>query len=229
MSQFEHKLEPETLDEQPRQTSVDFFVSDPAPLICIECKWTEEGMGACGCPRGAAAISDCSKKVLEREAYWKAAREVLHLPERVEGRSRSALVRISVTQAISARRRVAPPRGTSAPGGTVVVISPLSPHPSRGVPAPTGTLRRTQSCTHGQNGRFNKESATGRNRRARCQRLPIRATGLVGSAADERFLSSSLTRATDPARAIAFVVAPADCAARSAPKLEIRYCVLASR
>ena len=52
--------------------------------------------------------------------------------------------------------------------------------------------------------------------------------------ADERFLSSSLTRATDPALAIAFVVAPADCAARSAPNWRsaiaswrrVRFCLM---
>ena len=48
----------------------------------------------------------------------------------MRGKSASAktvLTAMPVTHAISARRRVAPPRVTSSPGGTVVVISPLSP------------------------------------------------------------------------------------------------------
>lgn len=83
--QFEYKLAPQVLGEQPRQTSVDFFVNDPAALLCIECKWTEAGIGACGCGDGAAKISACSEKVLGRDAYWKTAYEVLHLPERRPG------------------------------------------------------------------------------------------------------------------------------------------------
>lgn len=83
--QFEYKLGPEMLGEQPRQTSVDFLVVDPAALVCIECKWTEAGIGACGCGDGAAKVSACSEKVLGRDAYWKTAYEVLHLRERRPG------------------------------------------------------------------------------------------------------------------------------------------------
>jgi hypothetical protein len=83
--QFERKLEPKTLKEQPRQTSIDFFVDDPAALLCIEAKWTEAGMGACGCGTKAAAKSECGEKVLSRTAYWTTARDVLHLPERAVG------------------------------------------------------------------------------------------------------------------------------------------------
>lgn len=85
--QFERKLDPLTLNEQPRQTSIDFFVDDPAALVCIEAKWTEAGMGACGCGTNAAASSDCSDKVLARSAYWTTAREVFHLPERTVGQA----------------------------------------------------------------------------------------------------------------------------------------------
>lgn len=85
-SEFEYKLGPEVLGEQPRQTSVDFYVEVPAALACIECKWTEAGIGECGCGDAAAAIADCSDKVLKRPAYWKTAYEVLHLPEREAGK-----------------------------------------------------------------------------------------------------------------------------------------------
>ncbi len=71
--QFERKVAPGVLNEQPRQTSIDFFVSDPAALLCIECKWTEAGIGACGCGPKAAKVADCSKKVLGRRVYWKTA------------------------------------------------------------------------------------------------------------------------------------------------------------
>jgi hypothetical protein len=48
---FECKLAPEVLGEQPRQTSIAFFVDDPATLLCIEAKWIEDGIGACGCAK----------------------------------------------------------------------------------------------------------------------------------------------------------------------------------
>ena len=83
--QFEYKLAPGLLGEQPRQTSVDFFVDDPAALLCIECKWAEAGIGACGCGDDAAKVADCSEKVLGRDAYWTTAFEVFRLPERQAG------------------------------------------------------------------------------------------------------------------------------------------------
>jgi hypothetical protein len=84
--QFERKLAPEVLDEQPLQTSIDFFVNDPGVLLCLECKWAEAGIGACGCGDAAAAIGDCSEKVLARDKYWAAAYEVFALPERQSGK-----------------------------------------------------------------------------------------------------------------------------------------------
>jgi hypothetical protein len=83
---FEHRLAPDVLGEQPRQTSVDFFVDDPAVLLCIECKWTEDGIGACGCGNAAATAGDCSARVLARDAYWKTAYEIFAFPERQLGK-----------------------------------------------------------------------------------------------------------------------------------------------
>jgi hypothetical protein len=78
-------MNPCPLKEQPRQTSIDVFVDDPAALLCIEGEVDGGGMGACGCGTKAAAKGDCSEKVLSRTAYWTTARDVLHLPERVVG------------------------------------------------------------------------------------------------------------------------------------------------
>jgi hypothetical protein len=83
---FEHKLAPGTLGEQPRQTSIDFFVDDPAALVCVECKWAEAGIGACGCDKASAVIADCSDRVLDRDIYWGTAYEVFHLPKRDSGK-----------------------------------------------------------------------------------------------------------------------------------------------
>jgi hypothetical protein len=85
-SQFEYELASDVLDESPYRTNVDFFVNSPANLMCIECKWTEGGIGHCGCSAAAPLDSGCSEKVLERGAYWKTATEVFHLPERILGR-----------------------------------------------------------------------------------------------------------------------------------------------
>ena len=45
-AEFEHKVAPTLLGERPRQTSIDFFVNDPAALLCIEAKWTERRRAA---------------------------------------------------------------------------------------------------------------------------------------------------------------------------------------
>lgn len=85
--QFENKLAPDVLDERPRQTSVDFFVEDTAALVCLEAKWTEEGIGACGCADsgGKPDNGQCSAKVLARTAYWDAAYGIFGLPARTVG------------------------------------------------------------------------------------------------------------------------------------------------
>jgi len=74
------------LDERPRQTAVDYFVDDPAALLCVECKWMEAGIGACGCGSDAALAGDCSDRVLDRSRYWEVAREVFGLPDRELGK-----------------------------------------------------------------------------------------------------------------------------------------------
>jgi hypothetical protein len=85
---FEHTLQPEVLDERPRQTSIDFYVDDPAALLCIEAKWVERGIGECSCRNsgGNPTQGECSARVLEREAYWEVARETFRLPDRQVGR-----------------------------------------------------------------------------------------------------------------------------------------------
>lgn len=82
--QFEHVVEPELLGEQPRQTSIDARVDDASALVCIEAKWTEEGMGKCGCAKPAEA--DCADKVLARQSYWDTASDIFGLPERERGK-----------------------------------------------------------------------------------------------------------------------------------------------
>ncbi len=84
-AQFEFKLAPGVLDEHPRQTSIDFLARDSAALLCIECKWTEAGIGTCSCEGDAALTANCSDLVLGRSAYSRTARDIFHLPERVEG------------------------------------------------------------------------------------------------------------------------------------------------
>ena len=49
---IEVALEPDLLNEDPeRVTSLDYRVVDEGLVMCIECKWTEAGIGACSCDR----------------------------------------------------------------------------------------------------------------------------------------------------------------------------------
>ena len=85
---FEKTLNKDDLNEIPRQTSIDYFVHTKEITLCIECKWSEEGMGGCSCARSAEGdprTGKCSARVLERPKYWAAARETLSLPERSIG------------------------------------------------------------------------------------------------------------------------------------------------
>lgn len=100
---FEFALQPTTLNEEPYVTNVDLLVEDEAVLVCVEAKLWEEGLGSCRCgkekseaagddeeapeqePTPAQERAACSCRILKRPAYWSAARDVLGLPERVEG------------------------------------------------------------------------------------------------------------------------------------------------
>jgi hypothetical protein len=85
---FEVPLDPDVLKEKPRVTAVDVLIDDPAVLICAEAKLSEKGLGQCSCADGEGdpTVGECSKRVLDRKAYWSAADEVLGLPDRVPPR-----------------------------------------------------------------------------------------------------------------------------------------------
>jgi len=85
--QFELTLAPQVLGERPRQTSIDFTAADDRVLLCVECKWVEAGLGKCSCPAPAPLTGTCSDRVLARDAYWKTAYDVFHLPEREVGKA----------------------------------------------------------------------------------------------------------------------------------------------
>ena len=83
--QFEYELPPVALNERPHVTTIDFFAETSKLVVCVEAKRGEDGMGRCSCSPGAAAVAACSKKVLERSAYWEAAYDLFSLPSREEG------------------------------------------------------------------------------------------------------------------------------------------------
>jgi hypothetical protein len=84
---FEFELPPEALCEQrPRVTAIDYYAETSDLVICLEAKRGEDGFGRCSCPPGAPALAACSDKVLNRPLYWRAAYEVLELPDREPGR-----------------------------------------------------------------------------------------------------------------------------------------------
>jgi hypothetical protein len=81
--QFEYGVGFGLLNERPRTTDVDFLASGPRGVIAVEAKFTEEGMGACGCP--GRAEGRCSAVVLERP-YWRVGRELFGLQGPSPGR-----------------------------------------------------------------------------------------------------------------------------------------------
>jgi hypothetical protein len=69
--------------------SHDYLVEDDALVMCIECKWAEEGMGTCSCAGagGDPATGNCRDAVLNhRPLYWEATYEVFGLPDRQDGK-----------------------------------------------------------------------------------------------------------------------------------------------
>ena len=86
--EFEFTLDEQTLGEKPRQTSIDYFVDDASAVICLEAKWTEEGIGGCSCARsgGKPLTGACATRVEARSAYWDVAYEVFRMPKREHGK-----------------------------------------------------------------------------------------------------------------------------------------------
>lgn len=86
----EVELSPAVLGEDPkRPTSIDYLVEDAGLVVCIECKWVEEGIGSCSCLRdgGDPALGKCRDAVLnQRPLYWQTTYEVFGLPERQDGK-----------------------------------------------------------------------------------------------------------------------------------------------
>lgn len=82
-TRFEVTLEPEVLNERPRQTSLDWLVTGDEGVVVGEAKFTEQGFGRCSCER--RVVGRCSPRVLERP-YWQVASRSLGLT-RQAGRS----------------------------------------------------------------------------------------------------------------------------------------------
>ncbi len=124
---FEYSVEPTLLREAPRVTSIDFSVQTSEVVVCAEIKWSERGLGSCSCSMdedetsvpppgveeddGEPAIAECSQRVLKREAYWQAAREIFNLPDRKPGRycpistAYQAIRNVAAARAMAAGRR----------------------------------------------------------------------------------------------------------------------------
>jgi hypothetical protein len=73
---FEYELSPETLNEEPRQTAIDWLVTGDETVICIEAKFMEEEFGRCSCE--SRQNGDCSPRVMARP-YWAVARDAFGL------------------------------------------------------------------------------------------------------------------------------------------------------
>lgn len=84
---FESKLAKEVLGETGGATSVDFFAVDESAVICCECKWVEQGVGACTCASagGSPATGTCRRGIYDCAAYWKTAAELCMLPKHTYG------------------------------------------------------------------------------------------------------------------------------------------------
>jgi hypothetical protein len=60
--QFEYSVGFGLLNERPRTTDIDFFVSGPRGVLVVEAKFTEKGFGVCSCK--ARAEGRCDERIL---------------------------------------------------------------------------------------------------------------------------------------------------------------------
>ena len=108
LSLFEVELAPWVLNEEPRQTSLDWLILDTGHVIAGEAKFTERGLGRCSCELRSAG--HCSARVLERP-YWDVASREMGLEREMRPCGLSlvyqAVRNVAAAQAIAAERRAA--------------------------------------------------------------------------------------------------------------------------
>jgi hypothetical protein len=107
-TRFEVELEPTLLNEHPFVTTIDFLVEDTDVVMCVEAKLGENGFGSCRCSSGASQGA-CSERVLGRQLYWEAARDVFLLPDRVEGQPCPIAACYQAVRNVAAARALAGP------------------------------------------------------------------------------------------------------------------------
>jgi hypothetical protein len=116
----EVELEPAVLGEDPDHvTSVDYFVKDAGLVMCVECKWTEEGIGACSCKRagGDPAVGRCRQAIRDnRPKYWQTAAEVFGLPGRKDGAPCPLSPVYQAVRNVAAALELSKPEGTGVFG-----------------------------------------------------------------------------------------------------------------
>jgi hypothetical protein len=74
---FEYQVGFALLNERPSTTDIDFLVSGPAGVVAVEAKFTEKGLGRCGCK--GRADGRCDRRILDDRPYWKVARDALRM------------------------------------------------------------------------------------------------------------------------------------------------------
>lgn len=74
---FEARVSPNLLSEHPRATTIDYLIETETHVVCLEAKWSEAGVGACGCSRkrGRSSEGGCAQRVVDRVHYWNAGRK----------------------------------------------------------------------------------------------------------------------------------------------------------
>lgn len=106
---FEHRLSPDALGEQRRQTSIDVLVTSADSVLCIEAKWTERGLGLCRCGREERSVSGCLDEIVARTRYWDSAAASLNVKH-------SPGDRCKVGTAYQAVRNIAAAQALAGPG-----------------------------------------------------------------------------------------------------------------
>lgn len=82
---FEYALDPSALQEHPHVTTIDFLATTPESVVLAECKFSEKGMGTCGCLQDGDGNPNpgntCASRVAGRTAYWDTAQRDFGLPQ----------------------------------------------------------------------------------------------------------------------------------------------------
>lgn len=154
--QFEYSVGFGLLNEVPRTTDLDFFVSGTTGVVALEAKYTEEGLGTCSCPGPPRGDANSASSTGPTGRSHETSSASTGQPRAASANSASPTRRSEMSLRASSSQDCArrPPADFSTTSGTRTSLGrKLAPGPEGRHPQATPWRDQTASCSVPSHGR----------------------------------------------------------------------------